>query len=201
MLVDTPGQAITLISEVYYDAPGSDNGYGFVELYGTPGSLLDGLTLEGVNGANGVSGPIVTLSGVIPLDGIFVVADMDSSGNTFVLEVDLIANFDFQNGPDSIRLMDGLIQLDAVGYGVFSPSEFFAGEGAPAPDAGAGESLARVFADLDTNDNAYDFVVLSQPTPGYATVSVVPEPGSGVLSAIGLVILAKIRRRSATQMI
>ena len=59
-------------------------------------------------------------------------------------------NFDFQNGPDSILLVDGEVVLDAIGYGVFAPDEFFAGEGSPAPDAPAGSSLARVFADLDS---------------------------------------------------
>ena len=45
--------ATPLISEVLYDAVGSDNGLSFVEIYGTPGTLLDGYVLEGINGANG----------------------------------------------------------------------------------------------------------------------------------------------------
>ena len=49
--------AATLISEVFYDAVGSDNGLSFVELYGAPGSSLDGLFLEGINGSNGAAGP------------------------------------------------------------------------------------------------------------------------------------------------
>jgi len=51
--------ASTLISEVFYDAIGSDNGLSFVELYGTPGSSLDGLILEGINGSNGAAGPTI----------------------------------------------------------------------------------------------------------------------------------------------
>ncbi len=200
-LAAAPGWASPIISEVYYDAPGSDNGYVFVELYGTPGSAIDGLTLEGVNGANGVVGPILTLSGVFPADGLLVIADVDSSGVSFVPDADLLINFDFQNGPDSVRLMDGIVELDAVGYGIFSPSEFFAGEGVAAPDAPAGSSIARIYADLDTDDNSIDFEVLSQPTPGDATISQVPEPSSGLLSAIGLVILAKIYRHADTKMV
>ena len=89
--------ATPLISEVLYDAVGSDNGLSFVELYGDPGSSLDGLTLEGINGANGNAGPIVALAGVFPADGIFVVADDAGDGTTAVLGADLIANFDFSS--------------------------------------------------------------------------------------------------------
>ena len=62
--------AAPLISEAFYDAVGSDNGLSFVELYGEPGSSLDGLFLEGINGANGSAGPTIALSGVFPVDGI-----------------------------------------------------------------------------------------------------------------------------------
>ena len=62
--------AAPLISEVFYDAAGSDNGLVFVELYGDPGASLDGLFLEGINGAGGSVGPSIALSGVFPADGI-----------------------------------------------------------------------------------------------------------------------------------
>ena len=67
--------------------------------------------------------------------------------------------------------------LDALGYGVFAVGEVFAGEGAPAVDPAAGASLARRFADVDTGDNAADFIALAAPTPGSAPLSAVPEPG------------------------
>ena len=65
-LVAQPGAALPLISEVFYDATGSDNGLSFVELYGAPGASVDGLLLEGVNGSNGAITPSVSLSGLIP---------------------------------------------------------------------------------------------------------------------------------------
>ncbi len=99
-LVSVPhgAAAFPLISEVFYDAIGSDNGQTFVELHGAPGTPLAGLFLEGINGANGAAGPTITLSGVFPADGIFVVADDAGDGSTLVANADLIINFDFQNG-------------------------------------------------------------------------------------------------------
>jgi hypothetical protein len=188
-------RATPIISEILYDAVGSDDGHGFVELQGAPGTILDGWTLEGVNGSNGAVGPVIDLEGVIPEDGLFVVADRTSSGTTFVPEADLIANFDFQNGPDSVELRDGEWVLDAVGYGNFGAGEVFAGEGMSAPDAPAGSSLARTYANVDTDDNASDFEVLAEPTPGTADFSEVPEPGSGVLFFSALAALAGMRRR------
>jgi len=89
---------LPLISELFYDASGSDDGLGFVELYGAPGTVLDDYVLQGINGSNGSVTPSITLTGVIPGDGIFVVADQRSDGSTDVTNVDLLANFDFQNG-------------------------------------------------------------------------------------------------------
>jgi hypothetical protein len=123
-------RALPLISEVFYDAVGSDDGRSFVELYGAPGTLLDGLRLEGVNGSGGGIGPVVALSGAIPADGFFVVADDLAGGPTLVANADLVLNFDFQNGPDSIVLRSGAGVLDAVGYGVFASSP---GRGRPRP--------------------------------------------------------------------
>lgn len=175
--------ALPLISEILYDAAGSDDGHVFVELYGTPGEALDGLVLEGINGANGEAGPAIALSGMFPGDGLFVLADRTGGGVTFVAEADLLANFDFQNGPDSVVLRRDGVVLDALGYGTFAAGEVFAGEFAPAPDAAPGESLARHFANADSGDNAADFGVLSSPTPGSAPIQSVPEPALAWLLA------------------
>jgi hypothetical protein len=191
-----PGRApaIPLLSEVFYDAVGSDNGLSFVEIWGAPGTVLDGLVVEGVNGGDGQPGPTLTLAGVIPPDGLFVMADESSGGATLVAGADLVRNFDFQNGPDSIVLRSGTTVLDAVGYGVFAPGEIFAGEGQPAVDPAAGASLARQFANVDTNDNAVDWIALTTPTPGSAPLAGIPEPATASLLLAGLVTLARRRR-------
>ncbi len=189
-----PAAALPLISEVLYDAVGTDDGRLFVEIYGEPGTSLDGLMLEAVNGADGAIGPTIALAGTIPADGFFVLADGTTAGTTEIADPDLILNFDLQNGPDSLVLRGPLGILDAVGYGVFAPGEVFGGEGAPTVDPVAGASVARLFANVDTNDNAADFAALATPTPGTGPLAVVPEMGSAWLLASGLAGAAGLRR-------
>lgn len=191
LLGATPALAAPLLSEVYYDAVGVDDGQSFVELYGAPGSSLDGLVVEGVNGTGGTVTHTLPLTGVFGADGLFVLADRTSSGTTLVADADLLLEFDFQNGPDSVLLRGAAGVLDALGYGVFAAGEVFAGEGTPALDPAAGLSLARQFANLDTNDNAVDFVA-GAPTPGVASL---PEPSSAALLGLGLLGLARLGRR------
>lgn len=195
-LLPQQARALPILSEVFYDAVGSDNGQSFVEIYAAPGTLLDGFLLLGVNGANGNIGPSVTLSGSVPADGLFVVADDAGDGTTSVANADLIANFDFQNGPDSVYLESGSIILDALAYGTFGVGEISVGEGAPAPDSPAGSSLARLFADVDSGDNAADFAILPVPTPGTAPLLAVPEPRTAVMVSVGLLTLAVLGGRA-----
>ena len=190
-----PAAAALLLSEVLYDAAGSDSGAVFVELWGTPGTSLAGVTVEGVNGSNGDITPLLVLSGSVPADGFFVVADEVTAGVSSVANFDLLLNFDFQNGPDSVVLRDaGGAVLDALGYGVFGEAEVFAGEGDAATDPAAGFSLARVFANLDSDDNATDWIALDTPTPGAGSLAV-PEPSAAAMLATLLLALA-VRARA-----
>ncbi len=95
-----------------------------------------------------------------------------------------------------LRTVDSI--LDAVGYGIFGVGEIFAGEGTAAADAPPGSSLARLFANLDTNDNAVDFIVLGAPTPGHAPLGAVPEPQTAALLGAGLLGLAWSARARTT---
>ena len=191
LLGAAPAVALPLLSEVYYDAVGSDDGQSFVELYGTPGSSLAGLVIEGVNGTGGTITHTLNLTGSFGADGLFVVADRTTAGTSSVADADLLLDFDFQNGPDSVVLRNAGGVIDALGYGVFAAGDVFAGEGTPAVDPVPGLSLARVFANVDTDDNATDFVA-GAPTPGVAAL---PEPSSAALLGVGLLGLARLGRR------
>jgi hypothetical protein len=185
--------AAPLLSEIFYDAVGTDDGNTFVELWGPPGTVLDGLTIEGINGSGGTVTHTLTLTGTIGASGLFVIADGLANGTTNVANADLILDFDFQNGPDSVVLRSGTTILDAVGYGVFGASDVFAGEGSPAVDPPAGSSIARAFANVDTNDNAADWLG-GAPTPGSANFQPVPEaPLGALLGMTGLALFSRKR--------
>jgi len=187
-------QAQTIISELLYDAAGTDNGNVFVELFGTPGTVLDGWLLEGVNGSDGSVYRSVVLAGVIPADGVFLIGDDSGDGSTLVSDSDLVLEIDFQNGPDSVVLRNGATVLDALGYGDFT-GQVFAGEGNAAPDAPSGSSLARHNPLLDTNNNFNDFMVLDLTTPGAVPVSAVPVPPAIALFLSGIVGLVGVARK------
>lgn len=164
-----------VINELLYDAVGSDtDGNEFIELYGTPETDIEGYQLVIVNGSDGEilkTIPFPTDS-KIPSSGIFLVADSktNQSGVSNILGADFIDNFDPQNGPDAIQLLDNQGNLlDAVAYGTgnipLAQNGLPTGEGNPTPDVAAGHSLSRTQGQ-DTNDNAVDFIDLSVPTPG-----------------------------------
>ncbi len=160
----------TVISELVYDAVGADDDV-FVELHGTPGASLVGLTLVGRNGNGGTEYQAVALTGTFDSAGLFVIADPNASADITDVADQLASAVDYQNGPDSIELRNGVVVLDALGYGAFAAADVFKGEGSAHPGIDSpGQSLARDIANRDTNDNAADFAVFAKPTPGAANI-------------------------------
>ena len=189
--IPTPGfeNADLIINEIYFDQPGPDDGSEtFVELV-NPAILgwedvpLDGYVLHAINGNDGLD---YIFSGVLPgieMSG-FNLNDGDNPGYVVICNIDSVGpalldvctvpyeGVDFQNGPDNFVLRYNGRVIDAVGYGSFSASDTFVGEGSPAPfsSSSAGKSLARwkwsdFSRDLDTDDNSADFFRVD-PTPG-----------------------------------
>lgn len=184
----TPVSAMPLvvINEVVYDGSGSDADDVFTELFGPPGTSLDGYSLTGTNGSSGsVYRSIDFMNTLIPVDGILVLATASASGAVLAAR-DIVANVDWQNGPDSIQLWDvsGAI-VDALQYGDAGIHNY--GEGIPAVDVPAGFSLSRDMYATDTNDNAVDFASVALPGPGAGPrILAVPEPPALLLMIIGV---------------
>ncbi len=176
-----------VINEVVYDGPGSDADDVFTELVGEPGVSLNGYTLTGTNGSSGlVYRSIDFINTVMPLDGVLVLATSSASGAVLAAR-DLIANVDWQNGPDSIQLRDALGTIvDALQYGDAGIHNL--GEGTPAPDVPAGFSLSRDVFATDTHNNALDFAAVAIPGPGAGPrIASVPAPPTFALMICGLI--------------
>ena len=151
-----------LLNEIYYDHPGRDDGYEFVELINLSdlSVSLSGFVLEFHDGASEGwktiwrAGPEDTIAAA----GLFVIG----GGNVTPLP-NVIGNLGLQNGPDAIRLSSSTAFEDRVGYGELDGAEYY--EGRSAPDVPSGASLARRPDGADTDDNLADFAVMP-PSPG-----------------------------------
>ncbi len=165
-----------VLNEILYDGLSSEtDGESFVEFFGTPGMDISSYQISFINGADGAETDKIILpqSSLIPEDGIFVIADLrtNSTTTTQVLGADFLDNFDPQNAPDAVLLLNSAGELmDAVTYGTgavsISSSGIPLGEGSPALDVSGGHSLSRVEG-VDTQNNSEDFVDLIHPTPGF----------------------------------
>lgn len=155
-----------LLNEIYYDHPGADAGYEFVELFNTGDAAvsLAGYRLQAGDGAGparwrtvwqGQAGDVIAARARFTLGEAQLTAPPDRA-----LDLGL------ENGPDALRLTAPDGRADLVGYGALTYAEYFAGE--PAPDVAAGFSLARAVDGADSGDNRRDFLALSPPTPGAA---------------------------------
>jgi hypothetical protein len=191
------------LSEVFYDASGSDDGREWIELVNESGGPIElgGFSL-GWGGSNYLSGT-QALAGVIPPGGVFVVggplSEAANANPVFDLAVDLEA--DLQNGgatADGVALFDVPVEellaetvpLDAVLYGETNDSGLLGPLGVPAAvdvaDAPGGSSIER---GADGIWRVQEF-----PTPGAHPV---PEPSRAALAVATLAALgANFARRT-----
>ena len=200
-------QAALIINEVDYDQPGGDTAE-FIELFntGTSPVVLDGYTIDLVNGSNGSAYSSFDLSGLsVSANGYLVLCDdMAAVANC---DIDVTSSGWIQNGGsdgDAVALLSGGTLVDSVVY------EGISGFLAPYAEGGSftiadsnsiGMSIGRLPNGIDSNSNAIDFDSACI-TPGSGnisgtgdcsiSVSAVPVPaavwlfGSGLLGLIGI---------------
>lgn len=165
-----------LLSEVFYDAPGTDNGYEWVEIYNAGSNAVDLSAWSlGWGGADYTS--TAQLAGTIQPGQRFVVGGALTDANNANPVFDQVYNFspDIQNGGS---LADGValfsvpaaqvtaltVPVDAVVYGTSNTSGLIDETGvANVPEVGnapAGSSIARV-------DMAGNWQIQAVPTPNF----------------------------------
>jgi hypothetical protein len=160
--------ARVVVNEVYYDHPGADAGYEFVELSndGLDAVDLSGFAIEFHNGSGTGWTPLWRAPAGTAMggDALFVVG-----GEALAPRPDAVVALNLQNGPDAVRLVaaDGSV-LDVVGYGGLDDPAYVEASGVPA--VAAGKSIARRRDGFDTDDNAADFTP-ADPTPGRRNVA------------------------------
>ena len=151
-----------VVNEVYYDHPGRDDGWEFVELYNAGRDTVD-LSLwriESLDGASGRARCLWTggaLARIGPGEVVCVAGWALGPASGYLLAGEL------ENGPDAVRLVSPAGIEDLLGYGPLALDGLF--EGSPAPDVPAGASLARKPDGADSDRNEADFIAAT-PTPG-----------------------------------
>ena len=157
-----------VINEVYYDHPGSDTGYEWIELYnnGIVNEQLQGATLKSAGSTWGNS---YTFPAFVLRPGRYLLV-----AEEFVPNAQFYAKLNFENGDtatDGIRYTspDGTY-TDTVLYCSPNTHALSGDTGIVAtlfaPDVAAGSSLARRVDGMDSNNCAVDFIAEASPSPG-----------------------------------
>jgi hypothetical protein len=157
-----PCGARVVINEVYYDHPGKDEGWEFVEIHNAGDEPLD-LSLWSLEFLDGASLRRTTVwtapPGIVIAPGEFLCI----AGSARNPAPGLLLKGTLGNGPDAVRLISSSGVADLVGYGACASSDLY--ESSPACAVAAGSSLARRPDGYDSDANGTDFVA-SAPTPG-----------------------------------
>ncbi|MFO7619419.1 MAG: lamin tail domain-containing protein, partial [Thermoplasmata archaeon] len=185
-----------VISEVFFNQAGTDSAtLCFVELYNpTPNPVTftagDPWYIKNIDGNSDSTLKTHTLNtGTIPAYGFFLVG-----GSAVSPTPDIVDGFDYQNGPDTIRLEhpDGVF-IDVVGYeGTGARAAWTEGdnyETAPVPIPPEGNSIERRSGSphddgagnqQDTGDNSQDFYARATPQPQNSASAIeMPPAGQG----------------------
>ncbi|MDJ0836387.1 MAG: lamin tail domain-containing protein [Acidobacteriota bacterium] len=194
LLQETGDPSDIILTEVFYDYAGSDNGFEWVEIHNT-GDLpvsLAGMSLG--SGGNDYTTSTAALGGVIPAGATWVVGGPNSAADNGNPSFDLEINFspDIQNSgstADGVALFNvpegaigaSTVPIDAVIFGGSNANSLIDETGSASPpevgDAPAGSSIERI--DLEGN-----WQIQAAPDPGNITFSTDPCSGVDIATVI-----------------
>lgn len=170
-----------VINELDYDDENAPDASEFIEVLnaGAGPVVLDGLTLELVNGSTTMTYDSIPLTGTLPAGGYLVVANAGVVVEPGAVVIG-IPDGSIQNGaPDAIALYhagndvvldaisyEGAVNAATIGASIF---DLVSGTPTPASDTGApARSIIRFPNAQDTGDDSVDWRATRKPTPGKA---------------------------------
>jgi beta-lactamase superfamily II metal-dependent hydrolase len=173
-----PPAGVVVLSEVFYDAQGGDNGLEWVEIYNAGTAAVDLSAYSLGNGGDDYTYSKVQLSGVVAPGATWVVGGPTGGSANGHPDFDQLVNFDpdFQNSgtaADGVALFDrrssqvgpGTVPIDAVIYGPVNSGGLIDETGTASPpevdDAEGGSSIERL-------DLAGHWRIQAHPTPNAA---------------------------------
>ncbi len=188
----TVAQGAVILTEVLYDADGSDDGLEWVELYNPAGASIDLSDLCIGNGGSDYTSSLVSLDGASIASGDTLVVggpDSNADNGNPMIEFEVDFEPDFQNSgadADGVALFNvrcsqvtaSTVPIDAVVYGRSNTNGLIDETGtANAPevgDAASGQSIARL-------DLAGSWTILCDPEPNDFVPGGPPAPPAGLL--------------------
>lgn len=153
--------AAVLITEIYYDPIGSENGGEAIEIYnnGDQPASIGNWIIKTKSSAIDATIPPET---ILPSKTFYLLADASwniSKDDSTWPNADYEEALTLSNTDGGVALLNenGTVQ-DSVGWGIASPPDLY--EGTPAGEVSAGNSLQRKFSNgvfTDSNNNSFDF--------------------------------------------
>ncbi len=169
-----------ILSEVFYDRSGTDNGFEWVEIYNSSSQSIDLASFSLGNGGTAYTSSKVQLSGTVAAGTTFVVGGLTSDSTNANPTFDQAIDFspDFQNSGSTgdgvalfnvpaVAITSSTVPIDAVVYGPNNTNGLIDETGsANAPEVGdapGGSSIERT-------DIAGSWQIQSSPTPNSTSI-------------------------------
>ena len=176
----TPSAGALLLSEVFYDPSGNDDGLEWAEIYNNDSVAIDLAGFSLGNGGTAYTTSVVQLSGVVQPGEVFVVGGPTSASSNGNPVFDQAVNFnpDFQNSGtagDGVALFNlpasaitsSSVPIDAVVYGPNNNNDLIDETGAAnAPEVGDAPSASSI----ERMDLAGNWQIQGTPNPNQTSL-------------------------------